>query len=293
MAVGIGDALRQARERAGVRLADASAETRIRQAHLRALEDEDFAVIGGDVYVKGFIRSYARHLGIDPQPLIEAYRAHHEVPDGGVTVTTDAIDAPPPPRRPITTIVVVLALLTIGGLAVLGVLVPDAEDGPDEPSAPDPVASDPLDGEDDSGGEGGTDEDPDPGAVAGEDGDGEVQAGGEGGQSGGEGGEEDSDGDEDPDGDELPAISEEVVLRFSVQGGNSWARVTVDGERVEEATLQSGYSEVYTGDEVFLRVGNAGSVQIEVNGEDLGVIGDGGQVVDVRCSTAAGECEIG
>lgn len=79
MVTGIGETLRAARQQAGATLADAAGETRVRESYLAALEDEDFAVLGGDVYVKGFLRGYARFLGLDPEPLLERYRDEVEV----------------------------------------------------------------------------------------------------------------------------------------------------------------------------------------------------------------------
>jgi cytoskeletal protein RodZ len=47
---------------------------------LEALEREQFGELGGIVYAKGFLRSYAGYLGVDPAPLLEAYRAQ-ETPE--------------------------------------------------------------------------------------------------------------------------------------------------------------------------------------------------------------------
>jgi cytoskeleton protein RodZ len=71
----IGNALRSAREAQGKSIQDASAATHIRSAYLEALEEERFSTLGGHVYAKGFLRSYAGFLGLDPAPLVEAYRA--------------------------------------------------------------------------------------------------------------------------------------------------------------------------------------------------------------------------
>ena len=49
--------------------------TRIKSSYLEALEQERFGELGGSVYAKGFLRSYAGYLGVDPAPLLEAYRA--------------------------------------------------------------------------------------------------------------------------------------------------------------------------------------------------------------------------
>lgn len=67
--------LRSAREAQGKSLDDAAVATRIRSSYLEALEQERFGELGGSVYAKGFLRSYAGYLGIDPAPLLEAYRA--------------------------------------------------------------------------------------------------------------------------------------------------------------------------------------------------------------------------
>jgi len=76
----IGEALRAAREAQGRSLHDAAEATRIRSSYLEALEEERFGELGGNVYAKGFLRSYAGYLGVDPAPLLEAYRAQ-ERPD--------------------------------------------------------------------------------------------------------------------------------------------------------------------------------------------------------------------
>jgi cytoskeleton protein RodZ len=76
----IGEALRSAREAQGKSVEDAAAATRIRSSYLEALEQEHFEQLGGNVYAKGFLRSYAKFLGVDPAPLLEAYRAQ-ERPD--------------------------------------------------------------------------------------------------------------------------------------------------------------------------------------------------------------------
>jgi cytoskeleton protein RodZ len=77
----IGGALRSAREAQGRSLEEAAVATRIRSSYLEALEQERFGELGGDVYARGFLRSYAGYLGVDPAPLLEAYRAR-ERPDG-------------------------------------------------------------------------------------------------------------------------------------------------------------------------------------------------------------------
>jgi cytoskeletal protein RodZ len=73
--VSIGETLRSAREAQRRTVEEASAATRIKPSYLEALEAERFDELGGNVYAKGFIRSYAGYLGLDPAPLLQQYRA--------------------------------------------------------------------------------------------------------------------------------------------------------------------------------------------------------------------------
>jgi cytoskeleton protein RodZ len=70
----IGEALRSAREGQGKSIQDAAAATHIRSSYLEALEADRFEDLGGHVYAKGFLRSYAAWLGIDAAPLVDEYR---------------------------------------------------------------------------------------------------------------------------------------------------------------------------------------------------------------------------
>lgn len=71
----IGEILRAERERKGLSLVDIEEETKIRAKYLQALEDENYDEIPGEAYCMGFLRNYARFLGIDPDPLLYQYRS--------------------------------------------------------------------------------------------------------------------------------------------------------------------------------------------------------------------------
>ena len=73
----LGETLKQARERKQVTASVAAADTRIKVQHIEAMEQGDFSSIAAPAYVKGFIKLYAEYLGLDPEPLIEEYQAHH------------------------------------------------------------------------------------------------------------------------------------------------------------------------------------------------------------------------
>jgi cytoskeleton protein RodZ len=69
----VGDEFRIAREARGLSLSDVAEHIHIRSVYLQALEEEDWAAIGAPVYIRGFIRTYARFLGLDPEKAIEAF----------------------------------------------------------------------------------------------------------------------------------------------------------------------------------------------------------------------------
>src|SRR5207302_780015 len=71
--LGIGERLRTARQALGLSLEEVETATRIRLAYLDALEREAFTELPNPAYVKGFLRSYAAHLGIPADELLAAY----------------------------------------------------------------------------------------------------------------------------------------------------------------------------------------------------------------------------
>lgn len=71
----IGHILREARENKGLSLEDAQAHTRINARYLTALENGQYSALPTPVHVRGFLRNYARFLGLDPQPLLSRYAA--------------------------------------------------------------------------------------------------------------------------------------------------------------------------------------------------------------------------
>src|SRR3989442_4512280 len=78
--IGIGPALRKARLLRGKSIEEAARETRIRADYLQALERERFEALLGDVYVRGFLRSYSTYLGLDPGKVLTVYNRHFGSP---------------------------------------------------------------------------------------------------------------------------------------------------------------------------------------------------------------------
>jgi cytoskeleton protein RodZ len=76
----IGPQLRAAREAREISLEVAEEETKIRKKYLEALEAGTPEVIPGDVYARGFLRSYANWLGLDGNRLLETYKKSQSDP---------------------------------------------------------------------------------------------------------------------------------------------------------------------------------------------------------------------
>ena len=126
---GIGRALRAARLRRGKSLEEASRETRVKTEYLNALEGERFDVLLGDVYVRGFLRSYARYLGLNPEKVLAVYQRRfgkrpppapvHKAP--GVAVES-VVDVPERHKRTAWILAASAAVIVLISAAALGLL---------------------------------------------------------------------------------------------------------------------------------------------------------------------------
>lgn len=148
MSIGIGEPLRAAREDQGRTIEEASRATRVRADYLRALEEERFDVLGGDVYAKGFLATYARWLDLDPEPLLERYREQVQAGDYDAHALIEHPVARPPAEGASNWIVwgAVLGVVLLAALAIIGTFggrspQPAAEPGIGTPS-PSPGATD-------------------------------------------------------------------------------------------------------------------------------------------------------
>ena len=68
-----GARLKREREQRGVTLDDIALTTKIGKRFLTALEEEHFDQLPGGIFSKGFVRAYARHLGIDEEQAVADY----------------------------------------------------------------------------------------------------------------------------------------------------------------------------------------------------------------------------
>jgi len=78
----LGDGLKRTREESGRSLAEMSANTRVHERYLRALEQNDHSALPSRVFAIGYVRAYAGALGLDEQLAVERYK--RETPDAAV-----------------------------------------------------------------------------------------------------------------------------------------------------------------------------------------------------------------
>jgi len=117
----IGNSLREARERRGIDFAQAELATKIRGKYLRALEDEQFALLPAQTYVKGFLRTYAEYLGLDGQLYVDEFNSRFvSGEEYEPRVRRSAARRPQRSHRRLETNVVLVAL---GVIVVLTVIV--------------------------------------------------------------------------------------------------------------------------------------------------------------------------
>jgi hypothetical protein len=72
--------LSRARRARAITLEDVERDTRVSKRYLEALENEDFTIFPAPVYARGFLRTYSRYLGLNPEELLRIF------PNGDLTV---------------------------------------------------------------------------------------------------------------------------------------------------------------------------------------------------------------
>ena len=152
--LGIGRALRLARTRRGNSLEEASRDTRVSKERLEALEEERFDVLGGDVYVRSLLRSYAKYLDLDGAKVIRYFEGIYRTPPAPPAPVERAPGVGPTEAAELTggnrRSSWLLAALIAGAVLVVGAAIgilsrstsaPDPVEGVTAPSVPPPPAT--------------------------------------------------------------------------------------------------------------------------------------------------------
>jgi len=239
--VSLGETIASARSEAGLTHEQVSEQTRIRATVIRAIENDDFVLCGGDVYARGHLRSIAHVVGLDPEPLVAEYDAEHTANVPTVAEVFEAETITQRRRRgPNWSAVMAAALVAAVGLVAVQVFRADSDGSRSTTTAADPAASI---------SEAPTVETPEPS-------DSPTQI-----------------AEAPPEG--------VVLKISATPGGSSWIQVSDGGDAVlYSATLGPGQSKTFRDDkELKVLVGNAAGVDLVVNGTDLGSPGASGEVV--------------
>ncbi len=115
-----GENLRREREMRGISLEEISATTKISVRFLEALENDDFGNLPGGIFTRGFIRSYAKYLGMDEEHVITEYQLLVQ-PKADIEIPRAALGrlgtSRPTKRNPTLPLLIAFVLL-IGGYAL-------------------------------------------------------------------------------------------------------------------------------------------------------------------------------
>jgi len=265
----IGPILEQARKEKGLTLEEVEHATKIRKRYLAGLEREDFGVLPDAVYAQGFLKTYANYLGLDGEELSrelkDQRRPRRERGIAYGVPKTSEFDRPlinpgelakTRSRKTVsgstilTVIVALLALVAIvGSLYYVGRGVQTSNPNPsasseeeaDKPQADKEEAAAPSAGEDDA-----------PKA-------------------------EDAQANDNAASESQP---DSLKVEVSVEGSASWMSILTDGNLAYEQIAQPGFSQTFEAQrEISIKTGNAGAVGVKVNGQDLGKLGEYGEVL--------------
>ncbi|MGP3774684.1 helix-turn-helix domain-containing protein [Streptomyces sp. SDT5-1] len=258
----IGRALQQARVDAGLTVDEVSQSTRVRIPIVQAIEQDDFSRCGGDVYARGHIRTLARAVGLDPEPLLEQFGDEH----GGrpaPTPATPLFEAErirSEPRRPNWTAAMVAAIVAV--VAFVGYTAfsgGDGEGGQQQAAEGSTPATSKA-----------TTPKPSPST------------------------KKPNDPKPEPSDSAIAAApADKVTVKVSAADGRSWISAKDhNGRTMFDGLLQDGQTKTFQDDrKVDLVLGDAGAIKLFVNGKQIEDEFKAGQVE--RLSYTKGDPEVG
>lgn len=244
----LGERFRAAREARGLSLSDVAEQIRIRSVYLGAIEDENWTAIGAPVYTRGFLRTYARFLGLDPEEVVGEFNRATSSSGGSAAVTAPAPasisrlhEARPRNLSPLIWIASLIAVALVA-FVFYNEFTLHARKTETTAALPSNASAAPNAAVNDGS----------PGPA--------------------------SSGSVLPSASPLVSLQPKTLeLRLSAA---SWVRVAVDGSVSMEGTFPAGTARVFHGKNAVVRLGNAGGVDVFVDGKHLGKLGADGDVVE-------------
>ncbi len=277
----IGPVLEQARKERGLTLDEVEEATKIRKRYLAGLEREDYGVLPDAVYAQGFLKTYANYLGLDGEDLSRQLKDRRKprrertinygppkksdfeqplISPGGLHGTQ---------KRKVSTTSVLTVLVAVFALAaVIGTLYYVGRGAQTSDTngraSPQSAEKDAPNSKQDAS----KAEDPEGGSSTKNEG--ESQAG--------QNKDEKAANEAAAQEPEAPPDTLQVVI--NVQQRPSWLSIQSDGILAYEDIAQPGFSQTFEADrELSITTGDAGAVTVEVNGQNVGVLGGPGEVL--------------
>lgn len=249
--------------------------TKIRTRYVEALENEDFDALPDRIYVQGFLKSYASFLGLDGEEIVREFKGSagdstfHGPSAGGdferPIMNPGGISAPSR-RRATNATFITLSLAVVFLIALVGVFY---FVGREAQLAGDRV--EPLPGDAAPAPDGAPDE-PNPSLEATETTTNETTSetmeqdpgGASGGSTIGSSGEVEGDS---------------IVTTVSVGDTEVWISIRTDGELAFQGFAQPGFVQTFESQQSLgITSGDAGAVELEVNGQEYGALGEDGEI---------------
>ena len=120
-----GLSLREAREAAGLSQKDVADSLNLLVSNVEAIEANNFRHMNADIFVRGYIRSYARFLNLEPQPLLDA--AERQLRDKSPSADNEIQPKAMSPIKPQHKILAALVIAGVLWAIAVVVMAPDAE----------------------------------------------------------------------------------------------------------------------------------------------------------------------
>lgn len=238
--MGIGDKFKEERIRQGYSLDEVEEDTKIRKYYLEAIENDNYIVLPPKVYAVGFVKRYAKFLGLNEHECSEEFKKLAYGSESSESIENIIIDKPTKITNVESSIswknvLVALAFLAVviwAGDYLITYFTKDHNLPPNHGNQP--IVEQPRQVEEDEN-------------VI----------------------------DENKVENEQPT-GVEVIIQASQ---NCWLNVIVDDVPEYNATLAAGESLTFTGtDKIYLKAGNAGGITITYNGEEMPTLGQHGEV---------------
>src|SRR5215467_8554422 len=108
-----GATFKKARESKGISLGQIANQTRISTRFLAAIENEEFQLLPGGIFNRGFVRTFAEAVGLDPDQAVADYERLSSVPQPNSDIPVSGTAGPPKTERHLYSIAVGILVIAV------------------------------------------------------------------------------------------------------------------------------------------------------------------------------------